>query len=259
MSRKGAAADAVATARKLLVAEGERVAKAMKGNRKRSRAPLVRRLHEVRQMLNTNYHYTSQAGQDFIVDQMMKQKRYGTFVDVGAYDGVTGSNTHFLEAHRGWTGVMVEPVPSQAAKAKRARTAPCLSLAVAANDGEADFIEVTDGYTQMSGLADTYDAKLLDTVRGNKKHKENVLKVQTKTLTSILEDSGIVDPDYISLDIEGGELACLSSFPFDKHDVKIWSVENNTGTPEIKALMESKGYDLIEFCGPDEMYFKRSP
>jgi hypothetical protein len=61
------------------------------------------------------------------------------------------------------------------------------------------------------------------------------------------------------LDIEGGEMACLTAFPFDAHDVKIWSIENNTGTSEIKQLMDTKGYDLIEFCGPDEVYFKRSP
>ena len=251
--------DAIVQARKLLAAEGQKLSKQLEGNRSRRRAPLVRKLHEVRQMLHMTYPYTSQAGQDYVVDQAMKGKRRGTFVDVGGYDGVTGSNTYYLETHRGWTGALVEPVPAQLAKAQAARTCPCLGLAVAAQEGEAEFIEISEGYTQMSGLADTYDASLLETVRKDARHKENTLKVKTQTLSGILKDTGILNPDFISLDIEGGEIACLSAFPFAEHDVKMWSIENNTGTSEIKQIMEANGYNLIEFCGPDEMYFKRSP
>lgn len=249
----------VAEARRLLRKEARKLTQALQKDRSRARAPLVRKFHEVQQMLSPLYGYTSQAGQDRVVDTVMKHKRGGTFVDVGGYDGVTGSNTFFLEAHRGWSGALIEPVPAQIEKAKANRTCPCIEAAIAPTEGEADFIEITEGYTQMSGLAASYDKRMLDTVRKDNRHKENVVKVKTRTLSGILEEIGLTDPDFISLDIEGGEMACLKAFPFDKHDVKIWSIENNTGTPEIKAFMESKGYDLIEFCGPDEMYFKRSP
>ena len=250
--------DSLKEAHKILLAEARRLAKKLDDEKSRKRGPIVRRLHEVRRMMQPAYGFTSQAGQDLVVDQVMNGKRNGTFVDVGGYDGATGSNTFFLETHRGWTGALVEPVPAQLAKAKTIRRCSCLDVAVAAEEGEADFIEISEGYTQMSGLADTYDKGLLATVRKNKRHKENTLKVKTQTLSGILNDAGIPDPDFISLDIEGGELACLKAFPFEKHNVAIWAIENNTGTPEIKNLMEKNGYDLIEFCGPDEMYFKRS-
>lgn len=250
--------DSLKEAHKILVAEARRLAKKLDDEKSRKRGPIVRRLHEVRRMMQPAYGFTSQAGQDLVVDQVMKGKRNGTFVDVGGYDGATGSNTFFLETHRGWTGALVEPVLAQLAKAKTIRRCPCLDVAIAAEEGEADFIEISEGYTQMSGLAGTYDKNLLAMVRKNKRHKENTLKVKTQTLSGILNDAGIPDPDFISLDIEGGELACLKSFPFEKHNVAIWAIENNTGTPEIKKLMEKNGYDLIEFCGPDEMYFKRS-
>lgn len=249
--------DPIIDARKLLQKEGNRINEALQDNRSRSRAPLVRRLHEIRQMLSPLYAYTSQAGQDLVVDQVMKQKRGGTFVDVGGYDGVTGSNTLFLESRRGWTGVLVEPVPTQLSIAESARTCPCLGVAIASTEGEADFIEISEGYTQMSGLAETYDKDLLGKVRNDSRHKENVLRVQTKTLSGILMESGLQHPDFVSLDIEGGEIACLQSFPFADHDVTLWSIENNTGTSEIKKIMVGNGYDLIEFCGPDELYLKR--
>ena len=246
-------------ARRLLRKEAKKLAVELEKNRSRSRGPVMRKYHEVQQMLSPLYGYMSQAGQDRVVDHVLKHKRGGTFVDVGGYDGVTGSNTFFLETSRGWTGALVEPVSKQIERAKANRQCPCVEVAIASKEGEAEFIEITEGYTQMSGLADSYDKKLLGTVRADKRHKENVVKVKTKTLSAILTEMDLENPDFISLDIEGGEIECLKSFPFDKHDVKIWSIENNTGTSEIKQIMESKGYDLIEFCGPDEMYFKRSP
>jgi hypothetical protein len=40
----------------------------------------------------------------------------GTFVDIGANDGVTISNSHALEESLGWQGVCVEPHPGAFAK-----------------------------------------------------------------------------------------------------------------------------------------------
>jgi FkbM family methyltransferase len=247
----------VAEARRLLRKEAGKLQKALESNSSRTRGPLVRRFHEVRQMLSPLYAYTSQAGQDFVIDQIMKNKREGTFLDVGGFDGVTGSNTFFLETNRGWTGALVEPVNAQLVKAAVFRTCPCIGVAIAPTEGEADFIEISEGFTQMSGLAGTYDDNLLKRVRSDKRHRETVVKVKTKTLSSIIEYAGIPDPDFISLDIEGGEIACLKTFPFKDHDVKAWAIENNTGTTEIRDIMTKNGYDLIEFCGPDELYFKQ--
>lgn len=114
----------VAEARRLLRKEAGKLQEALESNRSRTRGPLVRRFHEVRQMLSPLYAYTSQAGQDFAIDQIMKNKREGTFLDVGGFDGVTGSNTFFLETNRGWTGALVEPVNAQLVKAAVFRTCP---------------------------------------------------------------------------------------------------------------------------------------
>lgn len=249
--------DPVEQARQLLVGEAQRLGRFLGETQTRARAPAVRKLHEIRRMLDSNYHYTSQAGQDNVVDRLSKAARDGTFVDVGGYDGVTGSNTLFLEAFRGWNGILVEPVPTQLQKASNARTCECLGLAIAAQEGEADFIEVSEGFTQMSGLRATYDDTLLKTVRAGKRHKEKVRKVQTRTLSNLLNEFDIPHPDFISLDIEGGELECLRQFPFADHDVRFWSIENNSGGSEIKQIMNNAGYQLMEFCGPDEIYEKR--
>lgn len=226
--------------------------------RSRARGPLVRRLHEVRRMLDPGLPYASQAGQDAVVDRLFGEKDGGTFADVGGYDGVTGSNTLFLEAHRGWTGLLVEPVPGQLAKAARARRCPCLPFAVAGKDGEAAFIAIDAGFTQMSGLAGTYDPALLARVRADPRHREALLRVETRTLSRLLTENGLPHPDFVSLDIEGGEEAALAAFPFDRHRVGARAIENNNGGSGIARIMRGAGYDLVEFCGPDEVWRLRA-
>lgn len=250
------AEDRIVAARKDLFALQGELVESLSKDKSRARAPLNRQLHAVRGMLNPNFPYASQAGQDLVIDRIMGQKTGGTFVDVGAYDGVTGSNTMFFERWRDWTGVLVEPVEEHRAKAEMLRKSPCLPYAVSNKKGTAEFLAVTEGFTQMSGLVDTYDKKMLDRVRADKRHVEKVIKVPTRSLSAILKEADLMHPDFISLDIEGGELAALSKFPFDKHNVGAWAIENNSADSAIPNLMREKGYDLIEFCGPDEIYSK---
>ena len=246
--------DRIRAARSELQQAHADLSSALKVERSRKRGSLNRDLHEVRRMLNADYPYKSQAAQDAIVDSVLSGKRGGTFVDVGGYDGVTGSNTLFFEQLRGWSGVLVEPVGSQIAKARESRRCPCLQYAVAPERGTAQFIAVIKGYTQMSGLAAQYDPQMLETVRSDPRHEEELVEVETRTLSDILTESGIAHPDFVSLDIEGGEVAALEVFPFDQHRVRIWSIENNTKTSRIREIMEANGYQLFEFAGEDELY-----
>lgn len=223
----------------------------------RARGAITRRIHELRMMLQPDYPYRSQAGQDLVVDRLLGHKRGGTFVDIGAYDGVTGSNSLFFEMWRGWTGILVEPVPAQRAKAEARRQSPCLPYAIAPTEGAAAFIAVDAGYTQMSGLAQSYDPALLARIRRDARHSETALQVPTRRLDSLLGEVGIADPDFISLDIEGGEIAVLSDFPFARHKVAFWAIENNTATPEIGRIMRGAGYELVAYCGADEIWRRR--
>ncbi|KAA9006733.1 FkbM family methyltransferase [Histidinibacterium aquaticum] len=240
-----------------LVQARTEIARTLRTERSRRRAPLNRQFHEVTRMLMPGDPYSSQAGQDRIVDSLLAGKTGGTFADIGGYDGVTGSNTLFFERHRGWTGLLVEPVAAQLERARVARSCACVGCAVSAEAGEAEFIEVREGFRQMSGLAASYDPDILAEVRKDSRHKEETVTVETRTLSDILTEGGVPDPDYVSLDIEGGELPVLESFPFDKHDVTAWSIENTRGLPRVAEIMRDNGYSLADFCGPDEIYLKR--
>ena len=58
--------------------------------------------------MNTNEISSSQLGQDLWVIDTMKYKKNGYFVDLGALDGLTHSNTLMLENKYSWSGICVE-------------------------------------------------------------------------------------------------------------------------------------------------------
>ncbi len=244
-------------ARRLLQEAHQELATFLGTERSRRRGEALRQSHVISNMMATSQMFYSQAGQDRVIDSLLDGKRDGVFVDVGGYDGVTGSNTLFFESFRNWSGVIVEPSPTQVKQAESVRNAPCVMAAVAGKTGKADFMEVTSGYTQMSGFLDSYDEGLLKRVRAHQQHKEVIHKLSKKTLQSILNKHKLKKIDLISLDVEGGEMDILENFPFEKYDIEIWSIENNAQSSDLPQLMRSKGYDLVEFAGVDDIYRKK--
>ncbi|SHF12818.1 methyltransferase, FkbM family [Loktanella atrilutea] len=249
--------DRIAAARRDLQAVRAELDAALQTERTRRRGPLMRMLHEVEGMLTPGYAYASQAGQDRVVERLLGGKRGGTFLDIGAYDGITGSNSLYFERVLGWTGVLVEPVKQHRETAEMWRSSPCLPYAVADADGTASFIAVTRGYTQMSGLAAQYDDTMLSRVRADPRHEEDRITVPTRTLNAIFRECGLSSVDFVSLDIEGGEMAALAAFDHVAHRVDVWAIENNTGSSDLSALMRNKGYNLAEFCGVDDIYVRK--
>lgn len=59
-------------------------------------------------------------GMDVKLDEIIDRDA-GFFVEAGAYDGYTQSNTYWLERGRGWRGLLVEPMPELAEQARLSR------------------------------------------------------------------------------------------------------------------------------------------
>lgn len=145
----------------------------------------------------------SQAGQDQWVVATFPDGYRGYFVEVGAYDGIQTSNTYALE-QRGWDGVCVEAHPLHAQRCATNRR--CHTVAVAAT--------ATHGYVRFEG------DQIVAAPSG--------VEVPGWTLTEILDNVGAPRViDYLSLDIEGGELDALTGLDLDRWHVNLISVEHN--------------------------------
>lgn len=221
----------------------------------RARGALTHQRWRIHQMISSTRQYFSQSGQDWFVDNMLlKERRNGVFVDVGGYDGVSGSNTLFFETFRGWSGLLIEAVPALAEQAAAVRRCPCVSAVLSGDGMPKEFLRIDQGYLQMSGRIDTYDQRVLDRVASRPDHRADRSVVETQRLSEILTQHGIEAVDYMSVDVEGAELDILQSFPFDSIRVDVISVENTVGTRGLHTFLTTRNYQLVEFLGVDEMY-----
>lgn len=221
----------------------------------RKRGTLLGQRFALERRLQVVFPWYSQAGQDRWIDQVIfRGKRGGSFVEIGAYDGITGSNTVFFEKFRGWHGVLVEPSPHWAGLARTMRSSPCVEAAAGGVDGTARFLEITTGYTQMGGLIDSYDATLMGQVTADPRFDGREITVAVRPLADLLDDHGMRSVDYVSLDVEGAETDVLRTFPFDRFDIGVWSIENNTGHRGIAEIMRSADYAFAGWIGVDEIW-----
>lgn len=222
-----------------------------------ARGRLIQDRWAVWQMLGQARRYFSQAGQDEYLDRVVFQhRRGGVFVEIGAYDGITGSNTLFFEMFRGWSGLLVEASPTYHDMVAENRVTPCLQVAVAPEAGEVAFLDIRRGYTQMGGIVESLGAQALAAIEADDRTDSEVISVTALPLAEILSAQGLQRIDYLSIDIEGGEPAVLERFPFDSFDIRAWSIEVNEQTPRIGAIMTGAGYNLVGHIGVDQVWVK---
>ncbi|MDO8301903.1 MAG: FkbM family methyltransferase, partial [Sedimentisphaerales bacterium] len=188
--------------------------------------------------------FYSQNGQDiFLTQTLFKDKGNGVFVDIGAHDGITFSNTCYLEKNLGWSGFCFEPNPDVFQQLIKNRTCQCLSYAIADFAGNAAFMKI-DGRSQMlSGLIDKYDPGHLTRIEDELREyggKKNEIKIVCARLDEILNEYGVQEVDYLSIDTEGAEFDILRTIDFEKRLYRVVSIENNYDDNRIAKYMKSK-------------------
>jgi len=204
--------------------------------------------------------YNSQIGQDKFIDEYFDKKEGLTFLDIGAHDGVSISNTFFLEKERKWKGICVEAQPSEFQKLKSNRNCTCVNVAVSDYNGETDFIFV-EGYANMlSGISDDYNLSHMQRIRNEVSTYGgaiNTIKVPVRTLQSILDEHNTHEIDFCSIDTEGSEFNIIKSIDFDKTEIKVFIIENNYGEKNIEEFLVEKGYYLYKKIEWDDVFVKK--
>ncbi|ESO01090.1 hypothetical protein HELRODRAFT_175117 [Helobdella robusta] len=163
----------------------------------------------------------------------------GFFVEAGAYDGQTASNTLFLEVERNWTGLLVEPDPyffTQLIGKNRNVWAinACLSPF---NYTSKLYFEESN--TQVGRLKSS-------------ETKELATEVPCFPLDALLLALERTTVDFFSLDVEGDEVAVLKTIPFDKFDIKALAVEYRHGIKEeYLDVMKRNNYNLNKTLSVD--------
>jgi FkbM family methyltransferase len=192
----------------------------------------------------TGARSASQHGQDVWVIARRGESAGGFFVEVGAYDGIEGSNTLMLERDHGWRGILVEPNPLVRNRLLRNRPASLLHFAcVTGSTGHVVEFHATEE-EQLSTIASHTRADQHAAKRAN----YVPFQVPTICLNDLLSvHNAPYEIDYISLDTEGAELEILQNFDFRSHRVHLWTIEHNRTASEssIDGIMRANGYRRV--------------
>jgi len=203
--------------------------------------------------------YVSQSGQDKFVDNFFNYRTKGIFLDIGANDGITLSNTFFLEKEREWTGFCFEPIQEVYKKLKSNRNCQCINAGVFSESGEFDFYEVK-GYSEMlSGLEKTIDNRHLERIKREINQyggSLEVKKVKCININDFLIQNKCTKIDYCSIDTEGSEIEILKSIDFSKINIKVITVENNFNENTIFNYMLQNGYVWYTKLAHDDVFIK---
>lgn len=206
----------------------------------------------------------SQDGQDeYIAQTVFQGKEKGAFVDIGANDGVTHSNTFALEKHFKWNGICIEPHPGIFPQLAAARSAECINAAAMKEEGRLEFWVVTGDQvdlTMLSGFRQFMTPFQVDRIERNVnagKAKLEKKSVKAINIQKQLEDFSAQNLDLLCIDVEGAEWFIAKPI-FDAGIFpKVVCIENNGMHFKLVYEMDKRGYQLGTILGGDEIYVRR--
>lgn len=204
----------------------------------------------------SRYSKPSKYQLDSILQAYLPPK--GVFLEVGALNGFSESNTYYLEKFRGWSGILIEPVPHFFRECiKRRKKSKVFNCALVPND-----------YSQPT--ISMVFAERMSTVKGamsfdlEQKHLEKALRgggdcyefeALARTLSSVLEEAGAPKIDFFSLDVEGYEIQVLNGLDMTRFRPRWILVE--CLTPESKGEMLSylaaRNYEFVAQVTPRDL------
>jgi FkbM family methyltransferase len=177
-------------------------------------------------------------------------KRDGYFVELGANNGITQSNTFHFEKYKGFTGVLIEPVEAKFLECKMNRSSKNFFANNACVSFEYSFPTVELLYsnlmtTTLGGYSDLTD-RLSHAKSGEHLIKDKTYKfeIAARTLNSILIEAGAPHQiDFLSLDVEGSELEVLKGIDFQRFVFSVICIESRD-LVRISEFLTGKDYKL---------------
>ena len=175
----------------------------------------------------------------------------GTFLELGAINGVKFSNTKFFEDNMGFSeGVLIEPEPKSFSQLKRNRpNAKCFNFAIHEFEKETDFL-VSDKMNAVGCVKDSTSTEFISRWHKN----SSVIKVPCQPLSYILKKSNLKYIDLFSLDVEGAELHCLNTMDWSI-PVGLIVVETDQNKEEIDFKLKEHGFTFTANYSREGYYF----
>ena len=191
----------------------------------------------------------------------------GFFIEAGANDGISMSNTYMYEFFMDWKGLLVEPNENRYNKCKENRPNSIVeNVALVSSDYQKDYIRGS-----FDGDTNSMTARVIDFRQEvfNKNYFKEILlhlrqrkivKVRASTLDNLIKKHKIKTIDLLYLDTEEYELPILNGINLDKIRPKFIVVEifpNENSFNSINDHLENNKYIFCErIPDSDDYIFK---
>jgi FkbM family methyltransferase len=187
----------------------------------------------------------------------------GYFVELGANDGMTQSNSLYFEIYRNWRGLLVEPAPANYLKCKKTRSsdnaifcAACVSFAYAEK-----FVRMA--WSNLMSVPLDLDSDI-DCPSGHAAlgaqflgRNEEVFEFDAvaRTLQSLLIEAGSPhEIDFLSLDVEGTEFEVLKGIDHEVFRFKFMLIECRDFS-RIQNYLGKQGYRFVDKLAEHDYLF----
>jgi FkbM family methyltransferase len=203
----------------------------------------------------------SQNDEQEIIIKLFNGKKRCSFLDIGANDGKTFSNTYALGEHYDWTGVLVEPSPKAFDKL----------LDLYGNKPNFELFNVAIGRSngmmtlhESGTLLNKDDVALVSTGISSEKRRwdsANIefteVEVPVWNIRTLLDTCIHKEFDVLSLDIEGMELEVLPSIPLRDLKIACAIIEwNGKHMVEFNRIMYRQGFRIVKMNAENIIYAK---
>ena len=220
--------------------------------------------------ITINHLFKAQFGEDRVLWRVFRGRPTGFFIEVGAYDGVTLSNTYFLE-QMGWSGMLVEPIRELCQRAANVRPRSRVVQAACSKRGSTG----TATFTVAQNVA------VLSFLHADEDHiarckREGAtlveIEVPVRSLDDILlsERSGAIGRvgpwqpdrgwciDVVSIDTEGCELDVLDGFTLERFKPRVLVIENDRPSGStIEPYLTDRGYRKFHRQQINDFYIRK--
>jgi FkbM family methyltransferase len=201
--------------------------------------------------------FQGQFFQDMIAYLYLQAKindeRERIYIDIGANNGIGASNTYIFE-QLGWKGICIEPQPDIFRQLKKYRKCDCYNVALSSqSNNEVKFVKINAFNGSLSGFYDGISESHKDWAK--KTDRVEYINVKTMTFEDIMKNyPNIKHIDFMSIDVEGHEMAILKTIDFSKYTFGFITIEKNESSEEIRNIMEQNGYKYFMEVGDDIMF-----
>lgn len=208
----------------------------------------------------------AQFFEDIVLEKLLGRVR--RFIDIGAYNGISGSNTLYF-ALRGAEGLLFEPIKATFRNLNRLYwTKPGM---ICVNEGISNEMKTLE-MSCAGALSYSVETQDIRHTRGNEDYFPDVISTEFCRVRPLSYWLGkfrrFKNIDFISIDVEGHENAVLEGIDFNDCSVRVFVIETHgrdkygmwlsQDYESIKKILNKNGYRVLLISPENSFWFKES-